>query len=381
MTAFSSFFQAGFECATHTNIHKKRLDIVAATSHDIFVRQDYARLKELGIHTVREGARWHVIETSPGVYDFSSLALLYDAAQELDIEIVLDLMHFGWPDHVDIFGPEFVSSFERFAAATARFLDGRGLAKAFVLPVNEISYLSWAGGDQAAINPHARGRGGALKKQLVEATIRASRVLRRELPSVCIASAEPVIHIVGRESIPGDCFAAEKHRLAMFEAWDMLTGKSHPELGGRPDYLDVVGVNFYDRNQWVNHGETLAPEDARYRPFHQILIEVWKRYGCPMFVSETGTEDDARPSWLAYVGAEVRKALERGVPIHGICLYPILNHPGWDDDRHCCNGLYDYADENGNREMFLPLAEAIEHQQALHRAFVASEDPDVALIA
>ena len=36
------------------------------------------------------------------------------------------------------------------------------------------------------------------------------------------------------------------------------------------------------------------------------------------------------------------------------------NHPGWDNDRHCCNGLWDYSDETGNREIYEPLAEEIE---------------------
>jgi DNA-binding FadR family transcriptional regulator len=49
--------------------------------------------------------------------------------------------------------------------------------------------------------------------------------------------------------------------------------------------------------------------------------------------------------------------------VHGICLYPIVNHPGWEDDRHCYNGLWDYADADGRRAIFEPLAREIEMQQ------------------
>jgi hypothetical protein len=35
-----------------------------------------------------------------------------------------------------------------------------------------------------------------------------------------------------------------------FCAWDMLCGKREPELGGDPAYMDVVGVNYYQTNQW-----------------------------------------------------------------------------------------------------------------------------------
>jgi hypothetical protein len=48
--------------------------------------------------------------------------------------------------------------------------------------------------------------------------------------------------------------------------------------------------------------------------------------------------------------------------VKGICLYPILNHPGWEDDRHCHNGLWDYPDETGEREIYRPLAEELGKQ-------------------
>ena len=51
--------------------------------------------------------------------------------------------------------------------------------------------------------------------------------------------------------------------------------------------------------------------------------------------------------------------------VHGVCLYPIVNHPGWADDRHCHNGLWDYADDAGNRDIYEPLASEIRYQNSL----------------
>jgi hypothetical protein len=82
-----------------------------------------------------------------------------------------------------------------------------------------------------------------------------------------------------------------------------------------------------------------------------------------MFVAETGTEDDYRAEWFNYICDEVATAIAEGAPVHGICWYPIINHPGWDDDRHCHNGLFDYADDSGNRGIHEPLAAAILRQQ------------------
>ena len=99
-----------------------------------------------------------------------------------------------------------------------------------------------------------------------------------------------------------------------------------------------------------------------YKPFNELLQDFYERYRVPLFVAETGIEDEARPEWFRYVCDEVKIALEKGVPVLGICLYPIVNHPGWDDNRHCHNGLWDYADEFGNREIYARLAKEIERQ-------------------
>jgi len=373
---FRSFLQAGFECSTHKIRTGKRLDLLRSTAHDCLAGQDYERLHRFGIKTVRLAARWHLIEEIPGEYDFRSLTALLDAAAETGTEVLLDLLHFGWPDHVDIFEPSFTSQFGRFVYQLTRLLRPYQDCCNMFAPVNEISFLSWAGGDKGAINPHAKGRGYEMKRNLVRAATRASEILLNELPNVRLIAPEPVIHIVGNPAIPGDDVEAEMYRQAQFQSWDMLSGRMAPELGGRPEYLDIIGVNFYERNEWVHNSESaLTQKDRRYRPFHKILEEVFDRYERPMFVSETGTEDDARVGWFNYICDEVMIAHTLRIPIHGICLYPIVNHPGWEDDRYCCNGLFDYADAFGNRETYWPLAHAILKQQPrLHRSYQLTHD-------
>jgi len=129
-------------------------------------------------------------------------------------------------------------------------------------------------------------------------------------------------------------------------------------------------VNYYVDNQWIYPGNvdsstTIGPAHPRYRPVWDMLREVHERYRRPLFLAETGIENEARPLWLRYICQEARAALREGVPLEGICLYPILNHPGWEDDRHCHNGLWDYADESGERQICAPYAEELRLQQAL----------------
>jgi hypothetical protein len=63
------------------------------------------------------------------------------------------------------------------------------------------------------------------------------------------------------------------------------------------------------------------------------------------------------------MGSEVCAALKLGVPLEGMCLYPIVNYPGWGDDRHCESGLWGYADAEGNRDIYAPMAEELQRQQ------------------
>jgi beta-glucosidase/6-phospho-beta-glucosidase/beta-galactosidase len=362
---FASYIHAGFECSSHKLKNGKRLDLTASTQHDRFVSHDYQRLKSMGILTAREGVRWHLVEPTPGRYDFSSLLPMIKAANDANIQVIWDLFHFGWPDHLDIFSAGWADSFAELAYRFAALWKREAGTRPYIAPLNEISFLSWAGGDKGFLNPFARDRGPELKVQLVKAGIKAINAIRSEVPDAVIVSPEPVIHIVGDPLRPEDMHSAEQYRLTMFEAWDMLLGLSRPELGGNNTTLDVIGVNYYDSNQWWNFGSTIFRGDSGYRPFHLILKEVYDRYRLPLFISETGTEDEERPEWFRYVAEEVRRAIQEGVPVHGICLYPILNHPGWEDNRHCFNGLWDYAAPDGSREIYEPLAMEIQMQEAV----------------
>ena len=366
---FRSFWMAGFECSCHRRGDGRRLDVIAATGHDRFAAKDYARARRLGMETVRDGARWHLIERSPGRYDFSSLLPMVRAAREAGVQVIWDLCHYGWPDDLDIFAPAFVDRFARLARAFVQLLREETDEVPFLVPINEPSFLAWAGGDLGGINPFAEGRGNELKSQLIRATIAGIEAIRDIEPRARICQVDPVFHVVPRPDRTEDGPHVEAFRRAQYAGWDMLSGRLHPELGGRPEYLDIIGVNYYLYNQWVFESEraggpTVRRGDPRYRPFREMLAEIADRYGRPMFVAETGTEAEARADWLQYVADEALAARGAGVPVHGLCWYPIVNFPGWDNDRHCLNGLWDYADDDGRRPLHEPLAHELRRQQA-----------------
>ncbi|WP_240319431.1 acyl-CoA dehydrogenase family protein [Deinococcus wulumuqiensis] len=367
---FSTFFLGGFECSTHRRPSGRRVDVIDATRHDHFAAQDYARLRAAGMAGARDGLRWHLIERVPGEYDFASARAQVRAAREQEVTVIWDLLHYGFPDFVDPFAPEFPARFAQFARAAARFLRAETRGALWICPVNEISFLAWGGGEVGYLNPFARNRGDDLKAQLVRAVIAAMDAVREVDPAARFLHAEPLI-VVGHH--PGRPWQAERARElheAQFAALDMLRGHLRPDLGGHERYLDVIGVNYYPYNQWFHYEgeeerESLLPGHPAHRPLPELLTGAARRYGRPLLIAETGTEGAGRGEWLSYVTGAALQARRAGAPVEGVCLYPVVNHPGWDDDRHCHNGLWDYPDARGERPADPALWDALTRAQAL----------------
>jgi hypothetical protein len=373
---FRGFFLAGFECSTHRRLDGRRLDLIAATEHDRFAAADYARCRTSGLYTVRDGIRWHLIEQQPGRYDFASVLPALRAARAAGVDVLWDLFHYGWPDDLDFFAPAFVARFAGLAGAFARLVVEETGRPPLVAPVNEISFVTWGAGTDGFLNPFALGRNAEIKAQLVRAAIAAIEAVWTVAPKARIVHPDPLINVIPDPAKPAERETARKAHVAQYESWDMLAGYQRPELGGQPRYLDILGANHYPWNQWIYNGPEIKLGDPRYRPLRDLLAEVYARYQRPLLLSEVGTEGDGRAPWLRYVGREVRAALRAGLPITGVCLYPITDYPGWDNERQCPTGLWGYPNAAGERPLYPPLARELRRQQRLLARMQAPNSPE-----
>ena len=361
---FQSFLQGGFECSTHQLRSKegetqgRRLDMIAAIGHDRYAEEDYRQLQRFGIRTVRDGFRWHLIEKS-GDFDWSSARPMLRAAANTATQVIWDLLHYGWPDGLDIWSSRFVDRFARFASACARMVREECDDIPFYCPVNEISFFSWGGGDAGYLNPFANGRGFELKVQLARAAIAAMEAITSVDARARFVHCEPVINVIADPSSPEHRRPAEGHLQSQFQAWDLIAGRMWPQIGGSERYLDILGVNYYFNNQWIHGGRPIDIGHPLYKPLSRILVETFARYGKPILIAETGIEDERRASWFEYVAGQAAIAMQSGVPLEGLCLYPIVNHPGWDNHRACENGLLSADITPSGRRVYQPLAAAI----------------------
>jgi len=357
MNDFNSFFMGGFECADHINRSGERVNLLKETQHDIRFFEDYEALYDIGIKTVREGICWSAVEIAPGIFDFSEVHNRMKGAEKFGIQQIWDLIHFGYPDGLVPTHPLFCVRFEKLCEAFATFYKQHSKQPLYVVPINEISFLSWHSGDVRGTVPFAVNSGWDIKYHLCKAAIAGIKVLKKTDPDCRVILVEPLVKIHATNA--DNLNHANDMNEHQFQAMDIIAGRMCPELGGSETLLEILGFNYYWNCQWHIHGESLDwPEKEKRRmPFSELLQWAYERYQKPVFISETGHFGEGRVEWLEEITQECLEAQKNGVDLRGICIYPVTDRPDWDDLKCYCHcGIYD-LDENSNR---IPHDEYIE---------------------
>jgi len=355
---FASFWMGGFESACQINTKGVRIDMQAATQHDVMAREDYEMVKREGIYVVRDGVVWPKVERVQGIYDWSRFVRMVRAAEEAGVQVIWNLLHYGWPGDIDILSGTFVERFAKFCGEVAKIVKNETLHDPIYVPVNEISFWSWAMGTKGIIQPVMLRRAMEIKRQLVRAAIAAMESIWAVDGRARFMHVDPIIHVMSPRDRPDMIEQAAGQRRAQFDGWDMLCGRMMPELGGAMKYLDIVGVNYYHSNQFESPDVRLRwedePRDERFVPLWALLEEVYMRYERPLVMAETSHFGAGRGKWIREIGEQVMEVRQREVPLEGVCLYPIIDRPDWEDMGWWHNsGLWDLEWRGGRWERVL----------------------------
>jgi len=385
---FRSFFLAGFEGSTGFNRHGHWFDQVVATGHDKTVEQDYRNLAELGFRAARETVRWPLVDQGRGQYDFSTVEPFAEAARRNGVEVIWDLFHYGYPQNVDLWSEDFPKRFADYCYAVGRYIGERTEGVSMFTPVNEPSFMAYAGGERGLFAPYGEGRGWDLKVALVRGAIAGINALWTACPGARMVNVDPVCRVacpLGRPDLAEQ--VRDFNQRLVFQSWDMLAGRLLPELGGSRAHLDLVGINYYWTNQWEwgvapsidGRIPPLANDDPRRLPLRHLVCMVWERYGGEVLITETAHIGDQRAAWLLEVAAESEALLRKGVPLRGVCLYPILGMPEWHESEVWTPmGLWDPVCDReaaGERLICEPMHEALQsvrHVDELHHVLMAT---------
>ena len=381
---FPTFFLSGFECSTFNWKDRGRRDLVAETQHRQHVREDYLMLRNVGIAVAREGVPWPMIDRG-GRLDFGVLDPMIDALNAAQMLPIWDLCHYGYPDDLDPYGPDFARRFADYARAAATYVTARVRGPHCFTPINEITFWGFCGGEWGWAAPFGKDKATRFRFRtiLCEAAIRGVQAIRDVDPHARMVHVEPLIQVVPPADRPDLADEARNEMIDdAFFAWDVLAGRRHEELGGSPEVLDIVGANCYSFGQMEYREQgphfALEPRDHRIRPLCDMLRDVWQRYQRPMIIGETSGLGAGRPAWLKDVMEESLAAVKEGIDLHGICLFPAVDMPDWHTGEWLHNGIADVVEEGGvlRRVPFAPYVEELHRwQRVLNRATTLTGDP------
>ena len=381
---FPTFFLSGFECSTFDWKDQGRRNLTAETRHVEHAQEDYALLQRLGIGVAREGIPWPFVDRG-GTYDFSSIDPLIEALRVHKVLPIWDVCHYGYPDDADPFAPGFAERFAAYARACAEHVIPRLPAPHFFTPSNEITFFADIGGEWGWAAPFHKTREQrfALREALCRADIAAVKAIREVDPAARMVHIDPLVNVVAPKHRPDlEAAACEETFVDTFRAFDMIAGRERPEFGGSPEILDIVGVNCYSFGQ-MEYRESgphaaLPPDDPRIRPLCDLLVTAYQRYRRPMLVGETSGLEEGRETWLNDVVHEALAAVNRGVDLHGVCLFPAVDMPDWHKGVWVHNGICDLIEDEGDlrRVPVAPYCDALRRwQRRLNRVTHLDEDP------
>jgi hypothetical protein len=254
-------------------------------------------------------------------------------------------------------------------------------------PINEPTFWGYMGGEWGWCAPFGKTADDRRRftLALARADVAAVKAIRADFPDARMVHIDPLIWVVPPRDRPD--LAEGAHRESYddaYIAWDVISGLKHPELGGSPEIIDILGFNNYSFGQMEYGGGgkpnlPLQPGDPRIRPLCDLLEEAWAKYKRPCIIAETSGLHGGRPDWLNDIASEGLAAVNRGVDLHGICLFPAVDMTDWHSGEWLHMGIADVEElPNGSlmRKPFLPYVQMLRHwQQRLRRASQLDEDP------
>jgi hypothetical protein len=116
-------------------------------------------------------------------------------------------------------------------------------------------------------------------------------------------------------------------------------------------------------------GTGCANRDPRRVPLRDLIRSVHRRYGGDLVISETSHWGAHRACWIRELADEADHLFDAGVPLGGICIYPIIGMFDWHRPRRWMPmGLWDCDSGRGMRRLVhRPMLDALARAQERFR--------------
>lgn len=330
-----------------------RVDQYRASGHLERLDADLADVGGLGVKVWRYGMPWRLTEPEPGVYDWTLWDRALEACRRHGLDPVIDLCHFGLPDHHGGFcDTTWVDDFARYVDAfLARYPEPR-----WFTPVNEPGITAMFSALLGMWNDRLASEGDYFVAlgNVVLANLEALARIRADRDGWWIGSEGFGCDLADADDEAG-IRAATRARDLQQAVWDLHLGLA--PRGGAARLTDVVADSIQSRIEALvgvvppdriiaghdiypvsvtahgtRAGRPLSIAD-RVRAYEDEATAWHERYQVPFWVSETsnlGLAVDQGSEWLAALTASLDTLSASGLPVRGICWYSRGDQYDWD---------------------------------------------------
>ena len=342
--------------STYMPAHDK--DIMETTGHDVSWKQDLALLAAAGVRRLRYPIRWHRLEPEEGIFNWSETDRVLKHLVDQGFEPIVDLVH-----HTSY--PRWLTAGfadPRFGAAYLRYAEAVALRYPWIREYtlfNEPFSTLFLTGHEAIWPPYHSGLSGFVEQILnvLPAVAEASVFFGELLPDARHVWVDTCEHHTGTGA-SGEAYArmANERRFLVI---DTFLGRGYDPDGAlapllaatggerllniRPGRIDILGLDYYAHCQWEFGPTGGSAPTERPLPLSDQILHYWQRYGLPCMLAETnlrGFTSD-RATWFKYVLEQCELAAAKGVPITGMCWFPVVDSTDWDSLLYRCDGNID----------------------------------------
>ncbi len=327
-----------------------RVDELAASGHLARQDADLGDVAGLGVRVWRYGMPWRLVETAPGEYDWTLWDRAFAACDRAGLAPIVDLCHFGLPDHYPGFAdPVWVEGFVRYADAfLARYPEPR-----WFTPVNEPFVTALMSARLGVWNDR--------RATLEDFAIALAHVTLANLEAIARVRSDRDGWWVGAEGFdcqvardPAYAEAAVERRALVHAVWDLHFGL--PLRGGIVDAFERVpapvreriavlglergaehvvgGHDFYPLSVTVHGCDGVPLSIAERIDAYEAEARAWHaRYGASFWVAETsnlGLPVERQEEWLEALVDRLDAMRAAGLPVRGLCWYSRGDQYDWD---------------------------------------------------
>lgn len=361
----SVMLATGIECS-YPMIQQRthRVDQLELTGHYQRWKEDLWLTRDMGIRYLRYGIPYHRVNHACGQYDWAFTDEVLHEMQQLGIEPIVDLCHFGMPDWLgnSFQNPEFPAAFEEYATTFARRYPWVRL----YTPVNEIfvcakfsALFGWWNEQEASQASFVTA-----VRHMAKATLLAHyKILEVQPQAVFIQSeSSEYTHSLSKDIhervewenqvrfLGLDLLYAHQVRADVY-SWLLANGMSADEYRwfmNQYHYRCVLGTDYYVTNERLVDKEGHVFHVGEIFGWYLLTLDYYHRYHKPIMHTETNIrQEDNSVAWLWKQWQNILRMRAEGIPVLGFTWYSLIDQLDWDtalrEPNHHVNplGLYD----------------------------------------